>query len=318
MTFEEMLKSQKRFSDIFFDDSKLTPEQREEMTRSFALALHGEISDLISSVNFKTHRTSRKTPDREKILYESVDVVRYLLAIMNIWGITSQEFVSAFQDKDVFLHKRHHDENAAWDGRPVLIVDIDDVISEFRKHFFAWLDQKHGIKIELDYPEYYASSPLNERGINPENVFKEYVSDRGIREIGVIEGVKDVLQAARDMGFWVQLLTARPDQNLICLYDTYHWIEQHSIPHDGIAFSPEKYRWVVQSPFYGHVTACIDDSSKHAAEYAMHGLHVISPKMSYNSSLSGTKNVQFYESNEELLKILTKFYEEAKINATRH
>ncbi len=310
MTFDQMLRCQKKFSDIFFDDTKLSPVEREEMTRSFVLALHGELSELVSSINFKTHRTSRKTPDREKILYESVDVLRYLMAIMNIWGISSEEFVSAFEDKDVFLHKRHHDENVQWDGRPVLIVDIDDVISDFRDHFFRWLDLKHGIKLSKDYHEYYASSPLNERGLNPESVFKDYVSERGMREIGVIEGVVEVLQQAREMGFWVQLLTARPDQNLICLYDTYHWIAQHKIPHDGIAFSPEKYRWVVQSPFYGHVAGCIDDSSKHAAEYAMHGLRVISPKTSYNSSLIGTKNIEFYETHEELLNIITQIYKE--------
>lgn len=311
MTFDQMLRCQKAFSDIFFDDTKLTSTEREEMTRSFVLALHGELSELVSSINFKTHRTSRKTPDREKILYESVDVLRYLMAIMNIWGITSQEFVSAFNDKDVFLHKRHKDENTSWDGRPVLIVDIDDVISEFRKHFFDWLDAKHGIRIDQDYPEYYASSPLNERGINPESVFKDYISDRALRSIPVIDGVVQVLQTARDLGFWVQLLTARPDQNLICLYDTYHWIQQHDIPHDGIAFSPEKYRWVVQSPYYGHVAGCIDDSSKHAAEYAMHGLRVISPKTSYNSSLIGTKNIEFYETQQELLDIIKKIREES-------
>jgi len=312
MTFDQMLARQKAFSDIFFDSSNFTSDQREEMTKSFSLALHGEIADLVSSVNFKTHRTSRKTPDREKILYESIDVLRYLLAIMNIWGVSSAEIESAFHDRDVFLHKRHEIENTKWDGRPAIIVDVDDVIAGFRSHFFDWLAEKHNIRIEEDYPEYYASTPLNDLGLNPESVFKDYISDRGLRGVKLIEGIKEVLQAARDMGFWIQLLTARPDQNLICLYDTYHWMEQHQIPYDGLAFSAEKYRWVVQSQLYGNVIACIDDSAKHAAEYSMHGLVVISPKTSYNNSLSGMKNISFYENPTQLLDLLTQIYRNHK------
>ena len=157
---------------------------------------------------------------------------------------------------------------------------------------------------------------MKERGINPEASFKDFISERRLRVIEPIEGVRAVLKAAQDMGFWVQLLTARPDQNLICLYDTYHWISEMHVPFDGLAFSGEKYRWIVQSQFYGHVAACIDDSPKHAAEYANHGLVVLSPALSYNASLAGTSGVIRYEDPDQLLAHLNQIHEE--INATRH
>jgi len=310
MKIDQMLARQKAFSDLFFDASKFDDAKREELTKSFALALHGEVSDLVSSINFKEHHANRKTPDREKILYESIDVLRYLLAIMNTWNYDPDEVESAFKDKDVFLHLRHQSETAVWDGRPVLIVDVDDVIAEFRKCFFAWLLDKHGIEISTNYPEYYASTPLKEKGINPENVFKEFISDREMRYLHVIPGVIEVLRAARQMGYWVQLLTARPDQNLICLYDTYHWLHENNIPFDGVSFSVEKYKWIVQSKFYGHVAACIDDSSKHASEYSMHGLLVFSPRLEYNTSLNGLKNVTMYETTDQLLENLNTLYKE--------
>jgi hypothetical protein len=310
LTFKKMLNQQRHFSDLFFDSSNFDDDKREEMTKSFALALHGEVSDLISSINFKEHHPNRKTPDREKILYESIDTLRYLLAIMNMWNYTPEEVESAFQDKDVFLHLRHKSETAVWDGRPVLIVDVDDVIAEFRKCFFSWLNSKHGILIHENYPEYYASTPLKEKGINPENVFKEFVSDRQMRGLDVIPGITAVLREARSMGYWVQLLTARPEQNLICLYDTYRWLHENEIPFDGVAFSVEKYKWIVQSKFYGHVAACIDDSSKHASEYSMHGLLVFSPRLEYNTSLSGLKEVTLYDTTDQLLENLTNLYKE--------
>jgi len=312
MGIKKLLRRQKEFSDFFYDSSTFDDAKREEMTKSFALAIHAEVGDLVSSINFKDHHANRKTPDREKILYESIDVLRYLLAIMNVWGYTPDEVKTAFNDKDVFLHLRHKSENAAWDGRPVLIVDVDDVIAEFRKCFFEWLRGAHGIDIPDDYPEYYASTPLKEKGLNPEYVFKDFISDREMRELSVIPGIVDVLAEARKMGYWVQLLTARPDQNLICLYDTYHWLNENNIPFDGISFSVEKYKWIVQSKFYGHVAACIDDSAKHASEYSMHGLLVFSPRVEYNTSLNGLKGVSFYDTPKQLLKQLTDLYEEIK------
>ena len=170
--------------------------------------------------------------------------------------------------------------------------------------------------IPQDYPEYYASPPLKEKGINPEATFKDFISDRKLREIEPIDDTIDVLGRAQKMGYWIQLLTARPDQNLICLYDTYHWINQMNIPFDGLAFSGEKYRWVVQSPFYGHVAACIDDSPKHAAEYATHGLLVLSPELSYNTSLKDVKNVIHYSNAKQLLTELTNIIKDNKNNAT--
>jgi len=312
MGIKKLLKRQKEFSDFFYDSSTFDDAKREEMTKSYALAMHAEVGDLVSSINFKDHHANRKTPDREKILYESIDAFRYLLAIMNVWGFTPDEVKTAFNDKDVFLHLRHKSENTEWDGRPVLIVDVDDVIAEFRKCFFEWLRNAHGIDIPDGYPEYYASTPLKEKGINPESVFKDFISDREMRELSVIPGIVGVLKCAREMGFWVQLLTARPDQNLICLYDTYHWLNENQIPFDGVAFSVEKYKWIVQSKFYGHVAACIDDSAKHASEYSMHGLFVLSPRVEYNTSLNGLKGVSFYDTPEQLMEQLTKLYEDIK------
>jgi len=312
MGIKKLLKRQKEFSDFFYDSLTFDDAKREEMTKSFALAIHAEVGDLVSSINFKDHHANRKTPDREKILYESIDALRYLLAIMNVWGYTPSEVKTAFNDKDVFLHLRHKSETAEWDGRPVLIVDVDDVIAEFRKCFFEWLRGAHEIDIPDDYPEYYASTPLKEKGINPETVFKDFISDREMRELSVIPGIVDVLTEARKMGYWIQLLTARPDQNLICLYDTYHWLNENNIPFDGISFSVEKYKWIVQSKFYGHVAACIDDSAKHASEYSMHGLLVFSPRVEYNTSLNGLKGVSFYDTPKQLLKQLNDLYKETK------
>jgi len=54
-----------------------------------SLELHAEVSSLVSAINFKAHRKEKKQPDRDKILYEGIDILRYTMAIMNVWNISS-------------------------------------------------------------------------------------------------------------------------------------------------------------------------------------------------------------------------------------
>ena len=69
---------QGQFSDLFFNASALSEEEKEEMTRSFALALHSEVSSLVGEISFKDHIGTGRKADTRKILYESVDVFRYI------------------------------------------------------------------------------------------------------------------------------------------------------------------------------------------------------------------------------------------------
>ncbi len=301
MTFRDMLDRQRAFSDLFFDSSKFTEADREQMTKSFALELHSEVSDLVSSINFKEHHSDRKMPDRTKILYESVDVLRYLMAIMNVWEISQSEFNEAFEDKDSYLHFRHSLSKRQWDGRPVVILDMDDVIAEFRRSFFDWLSDTKGAKISYDCPEYYAASAAQELGHNTEQLFKDFISERQLRSVGVVEDAVRFTHMLRDMGYWVQILTARPADNPLCLFDTARWLQDNKIYFDDVAFSGEKFRWIIQSKFSGHVAFCVDDSPKHAAEFASHGLKTFSPIQPYNKALEKQKGVILVEN---LLQII--------------
>jgi hypothetical protein len=298
---KDMLERQKSFSDLFFDSTKFTDTDREQMTKSFALELHSEVSDLISSINFKEHHSDRKMPDRTKILYESVDVLRYLMAIMNVWKIDQEEFKEAFDDKDAYLHFRHTLAQRQWDGRPVVILDMDDVIAEFRKGFFDWLSETKGVTISYDCPEYYAASAAQELGHNTEQLFKDFISERKLRSLGVDHHAVRFTHALRDMGYWVQILTARPADNPLCLFDTARWLQESNIYFDDLAFSGEKFRWIIQSKFSGHVAFCVDDSPKHAAEFASHGLKTFSPIQPYNTALHQQKGVILVEN---LLQII--------------
>ena len=56
---------QKKFSDLFFNPQEMTSEQKQEMMKTFVLSLHGEISELASSINYKDHRLTEQPVDHE-------------------------------------------------------------------------------------------------------------------------------------------------------------------------------------------------------------------------------------------------------------
>ena len=296
---------QSEFSNLFFNSEDMSGEEREEMTKSLALALHAEVSELISAVNFKDHRQIRNDADPSKILYEAVDVFRYLLAILNLWNIGPSEATDAFDDKDMFLHMRHAIESQSWEGQPVLVFDVDDVIAHFRSNFIDWLESEKGIVVDKNSTEYYTTTEVKESGFNPEEVFDDFISDRNLRKLTIDKGIVDVINYFYDKGCWIQLLTARPGDVLQCKYDTYRWLSRSGLKFHRVDFSAEKYRWLTKSEYFDscQIVCAIDDSAKHSAEYAKHGVTTFSPVTSYNRELENVEGVMMYHGPKQL-KIL--------------
>lgn len=291
MNIEDLFKNQKVFSDLL-DYGEMTPSNIDEMTRVLSLALHTEVSDLVSATAYRSHANGRINPDPDKILFESVDVIRYAIAILNLWEITPDKFSSAWKSKDRYLYISKMIEQKKWKGEKVAIVDMDDVICEFRKCFSRWLLNKRNIKTDVDSKEYYFINALEGSGLNPEKTFFDFVSDDGFLKLEPVEGAKKFMKSLSERGYFVHILTARPGDNLRCLYNTFEWLERHEIYFDKLSFSSEKLRWCMQSPYWvdKKISFAIDDSPKHATEYAKHGVRVFSPVQSYNEELSDINN----------------------------
>lgn len=312
-TLMNMFKSQNEFSELFFDKGQLTDEEKEELTKSFALALHSEASGLVDSVNFKDHRLTRKAIDKNKLLFKSIDAFRYMLAIQNLWDFTPEEFIDAFNNKDLFLNMRHQFEANPWkEGQPVVLFDIDDVLNEFRDTFTQWLHDERNVYVDPDSTEYYSSKEVKAAGLSPEGTFQEFIAEGGLMTIAKNQRMINVANRLYEKGVFVQLITARPADNLKCKYDTYSWVHEAGIKCSHIDFSPEKYRWLLTQDYYhSDVVLCaIDDSAKHSAEYEKHGIDVLSPRTSYNRELDNIAGVFVYDKPEQAYNKILKKLEE--------
>lgn len=279
----------------------LSRKEKELHTQQLALCAHAELSALVNATNFKKHHGSLEKVDRDNILYESIDVLRYIQAIQNVWNITSAEVESAFVAKDAYLNARKRIADNPWQGQPVAIVDMDDVLVNFRECFANWLNEEYGILPDVDSTEYYFISALSKIDVNPEEVFSNFISQDGFAQLDPNFGAKKFVDDLKSKGYWIQILTARPEEDLRCMYNTFQWLEKYSIYFDDIAFSSEKFRWCAKSKYYDSkkIEFAIDDSPKHAEEYAKHGIRVKVPVKSYNKNIN--QEVDYYNSFHELL-----------------
>jgi phosphoglycolate phosphatase-like HAD superfamily hydrolase len=300
-----MLALQKQYNDQITNHLGSDAE-KEKITQELVLCAHAELSSLVNATNYKKHYGGLEKVDKDKILYESVDVIRYAMAIMNTWDITSKEFELAFEVKDEYLKLKSIIDNNPWEGQPVAIIDIDDVLADFRLSFAGWLNKNYDVHPDVESEEYYFISSLAETGLNPESVFENFIGQSGFKWLTPVKGVHNFLAHLKQKGFWIHLLTARPEEDLRCMYDTYFWLKNWNIHFDDISFSSEKFRWCAKSKYYdsSSIKFAIDDSPKHATEYANHGIMCYVPEKSYNKTVWELDNIVSYSSFNKLAEII--------------
>jgi len=274
-------------------------EDRLNVTNEIGLKAHKALSELLSEA-------AKKNCDQTNLTFSSVDVLRYVMSILNIWDVNSSEVEDAFKIKDAQLSVVLDMSRKQWQNTPVVIVDIDDVLANFRETFASFLVDRFGIHANTESKQYYFVEEVKEEGFNPETVFKAFVDEGMFRHLPVVPGAVKFLNDLKRKGYWIQLLTARPKENKKVFYDTFYWLKENNIMFDDIVFSPEKFRWCAQSQYYdkGGIYYAIDDSPKHAIEYAKHGIRVKVPKKSYNQELSIKENIEYYDNFEDLIRFI--------------
>ena len=297
MKIKKLFEDQACFSNLIGTQCS-TAEDLDSLTKTLSLALHKEVSDLVSATSYRHHTDAKVAPDPDKILFESVDVVRYAIAIMNAWQITPEKFEKAWSLKDKYLSLSNEVEKKSWAGERVAIVDMDDVLCEFRQGFSDWLNKNYNVETDVNSSEYYFINALEKAGINPEGIFSKFISDDGFLRLEPVEGAVKFMDSLRDRGYFIHILTARPGDNLRCFYNTFEWLSSHNVYFDKVDFASEKLRWCMQSEYWasGAIEFAIDDSPKHAAEYEKHGVKVFLPRKPYNKEVQLLERVFPYNS----------------------
>ena len=207
-----------------------------------------------------------------------------MLALLNLCNIDEEVFLKAFNHRDSYLHKKVSYKPTK---NPVVVIDIDDVLLDFRSTFNEWIRNKYDVFIDDNSDQYYSSIAVKEIGLSPETVFEDFIKEDGLLTIPGFKNAANMTSQLRTLGFEIQLLTSRPEKNLKCKYQTMQSLIDNNITFDKLNFSFEKYIWLAKQDFYldGRFKFAIDDSPKHVSEYANHDVPVVMPTFQYNKSI---------------------------------
>ena len=118
---DEIYLIQKDFTEKFFESKGLVindlADDKEELVKwnkEYILALIAEATEVLNEVDWKMHKNMEMPADaRDRLLEESIDVMKFLLGLMIVNGFSCNEIYSKFISKSLAVVKKFDKEQQA-------------------------------------------------------------------------------------------------------------------------------------------------------------------------------------------------------------
>ena len=245
-----------------FDGRDTTTRQR--MISDYLLGLCQEVSEMQRLIYAGEHALSMPTPTQSNMAIAGVDIFKYLISVMDLFGVTPSEFVQAFYDKTIVVDHKISQQRISFQAAPVVITDLDDCVVDWTDGFDIWC-QAQG------YP-----SPSEQGKSEAEGARELFYQSGGFLELEDIPGAIETLKWIREQGMKLVIITARPRWQHDRIYsDTLLWLEKHGIVCDAIFWGKDKADIVYQHIHPAPVVAFIEDRPRNVLDLATNGVPVI-------------------------------------------
>jgi len=117
---KEIYEIQRAFTEKFFKSQGLSiyniTQNKEELVKwnkEYILALIVEATEVLNEVDWKMHKKMDLATDaRDRLLEESVDVLKFLLGLMIFNGFTCDDIYKKFKSKSLEVVEKFENENA--------------------------------------------------------------------------------------------------------------------------------------------------------------------------------------------------------------
>lgn len=265
-----MWSRQRLFNRNFVNFETLTNEERQKLTKEYALLLISEVNDLLGEINWKTHHRSDSVQVKKRDLsLEIIDIWKYLVSIALVWDVTPSDFCRYFDEKSSLVEQKYIQEFSSISDKEIVICDIDGVLSDYPKTFMSFVKRQyeHDYNVPVSIPSSVNSLDLYKVLDIPSDDlrrYKHYYRESGeIRSETPIPGAVNLLSELKSQGLYVVLLTSRPFDKYKSLYlDTYMWLLSNGFEFDALLYDSKK-RDVVSSLIKSsNVRFIIDDDPR--------------------------------------------------------
>ncbi len=250
------------------------PEELEATTKDYLIHLIKEATEVLDEVSWKMHRPAKEYVDRDNLLEEMVDVQKYLWALMQIWGVTWDQFREEFKRKSMVVEQRFAQEQSLPQlaNHPCAIVDIDGVLADYPRCFEIWCEVNFFPGISRhDMQRLLREMPA----LNRADLKHKYRQSGVKADLPVLPGAREFLQLLRSRrNLKVILLTNRPYHQYYRIYpDTLEWLAKNDLPYDGIVWAQDK--GVDALKLFKNICWAVDDSEDQVANLRRAGITTI-------------------------------------------
>lgn len=277
--------------------------------KEYTLAGIIEFGEMVDHLKWKPHRAEHHfmTFDRDGFIEEGVDVFNYLTAQLEMYGVSGEEFEQVWRDKYQVLEQRRKQEvlNPLREGQPIVMIDLDGCIADFRKGLFQYLKDN----TDLDLPEEDPCTNLHcdlDWGIDPLSYRQlkwEFESAGGYRHLPVMPEAEKLVALAQQYASRIIFVTSRTVPLKRIYRDTLVWINTHFPGLDFDLYVDEK-KAERLALSRGDVKLCIEDDPKHVDRLLAAGHPVMVPIHPYNQKYLDELKVNKVRFDDGLVTLL--------------
>lgn len=290
---------------LWYKVNQLSDDDRGRLVKDLLLGLHEEASELqraADKTKYHLLTTERLALNRDKVVEEAVDVVKYVVAVLQTFGVSACEFCERFDWKTTLVEERWRAEQVEMRRDTlVFVTDLDGCLANFHAHpesrWFLQQVPEGDLKTALEVAERK----------------KELYRGDFFRQLLPFAGASEALSQIRAMGVRVVVLTARPAGDFPTLHTaTTAWLREYCMVYDLLLFSTDKWGTLERRIAPARVVAAVDDMPREVWELARHGVPTIVFDRPHNQGLEGA-NIEREDSWEAILENVS-----AKVSALRH
>ena len=104
---KKIFEEQKEFQLFFYDPDRMSIEEKVAMSKEYFLSATRELGEALNVLPWKSHRKyDNKEINLPEFREELIDVIKFVLNLYVIWGVSADDFVSDFFAKSAKVRSR--------------------------------------------------------------------------------------------------------------------------------------------------------------------------------------------------------------------
>lgn len=288
---KRMLEDQRTFNRQVWDHNNPEHKSVAERLKDLSMGVIEESLEFLRTFEFKSHRRQKLRMQNVAHSHEElIDVFKYWLSLVDITNFPIEKLEEMYYAKSRVVQYRFQEEWIKTIDRPLVIVDIDQVLADYISGICEWGKEWGASLMKLpdhEYPRLYERLDFlrhNQMWINSNTVgvphmewqkvkhhFRTNGGKRALRPFG---DAKAFLEWCRRSEWLIVLVTSRPIVEYPNLFtDTLYWLDKTEMPYDHVWWAMEKMERIEEAQVdLKQIVFAVDDSETFVKQFRSKGV----------------------------------------------